>query len=61
MVAVTATYEPDGPDGPKQPQIKRSGGKDAQRQEQDNSQYYEHDHGNLPFSGRYIVSRYKYQ
>jgi len=50
MVAVTATYEPDGSEGTKQSQVERGGGKGAQRQDQDNSQYYEHDHGDLTFS-----------
>jgi hypothetical protein len=49
MVAAIATYEPDGSESTKQPQIERSGGKGAQRQDQGNSQYYEHDHGGLTF------------
>jgi hypothetical protein len=59
MVAVITTYEPDGSDGTKQPQVESGGGKGAQRQDQDNFQCYEHDHGNLAFARYFIVARYK--
>jgi hypothetical protein len=50
MVAVIATYEPESSEGTEQPQVERSGGKGAQRQDQNDSQYYEHDHGALTFT-----------